>query len=103
MFDVELVVSVFFLACSLLGCIVKSAQAFPRHSSSCLPLSPLKSKEEKNHYSLCNIWYQTVIPEGDLPSISQVFISFQQGQGAALFSLGQTAWMQILNIPEKII
>lgn len=68
--------------------------------SVCVP-HPLKSKEKENHIHTAESGTQ--IPEGDLPSVRPVFISFQQGQGAALCPLGQATQMQVLSPQEEMI
>lgn len=68
--------------------------------SVCVP-QPLKSKEKGNHIHTAESGTQ--IPEGDLPSVRLVFISFQQGQGTALCPLGQATQMQVLSTQEEMI
>lgn len=82
--DVRAVCSALLLYLFILSLIVLHSVCVPHR---------LKPKEKENHIHTAESGTQ--IPEGHLPSVRPVFISFQQGQRAALCPLGKATQMQV--------
>lgn len=68
----------------------------------CLPY-PWNPRKRKTIIHTAGSGTQMTIPEGDLPSVRPVFISFQQGQQAALCPLGQAIQMQVPSTQGETI